>query len=132
MPRKSMRIGPTGSAISLETLVRIDGPDPDAGDYEEWGSLGDVVDEDQLVPFDFIVNEDELKSTVAALLDNLTSEERAVLTLRFGLSDGEAHEHEEIAGIINVPAEEVEQIEAQALFKLRSLTSKRPSRGYVR
>ena len=131
MPRKSMRIGPTGSAISLETLVRIDGSDPDAGDYEEWGHLGELVDEDQLIPSDFIVNEDELKSTVAALLDNLTSEERTVLRLRFGLSEGEAHEHWEIAAIIGMSAEKVKHIEAEALLKLRDLASKRPPRGYV-
>lgn len=54
-----------------------------------------------------------------ALLQRLTDEESAVLTLRFGLRDQVLRSRQEVASELSIPTERVQRLEARALRKLR-------------
>ena len=61
----------------------------------------------------------QLKEQLDEVLDTLTSREKEVLRLHFGLKDGKARTLEEVAKSFNVTRERIRQIEAKALLKLR-------------
>ena len=64
---------------------------------------------------DFIPDDDAL----ADVLKTLTPREAKVLSLRFGLDDGNPKTLEEVGKVFNVTRERIRQIEAKALRKLR-------------
>lgn len=59
---------------------------------------------------------------VQKLLSRLTSREREILELRFGVKNGESHTLNDAAKRFNITRERVRQIEASALKKLRFLS----------
>ena len=61
------------------------------------------------------------KEEITKLLDNLSSRERLVLQLRFGLSDGKNRTLEDIGKMLGLTRERIRQIEKKALSKLRGL-----------
>ena len=70
-------------------------------------------------------NVDEMfrSERVRALLGRMSSREREILELRFGLKDGEIHTLNEEAKRFNITRERVRQIEMAALKKLRVLAT---------
>ena len=64
------------------------------------------------------------------VLDSLSSRERRVLQLRFGLEDGRQRTLEEVGKEFGVTRERIRQIEAKALRKLRHPTRSRKLRDY--
>ena len=86
---------------------------------EDDSHLGDFIEDDTaLSPADsatFSMLREELNNA----LSSLTSRERVVVTLRFGLEDGRARTLEEVGREFNVTRERIRQIEAKALRKLR-------------
>ena len=86
---------------------------------EDDSHLGDFIEDDTaLSPADsatFSMLREELNNA----LSSLTSREREVVTLRFGLEDGRARTLEEVGREFNVTRERIRQIEAKALRKLR-------------
>ena len=86
---------------------------------EDDSHLGDFIEDDTaLSPADsatFSMLREELNNA----LSSLTSSEREVVTLRFGLEDGRARTLEEVGREFNVTRERNRQIEAKALRKLR-------------
>ena len=62
---------------------------------------------------------EELRAAVEFVLNTLTSRERRVLQLRFGLEDGRSRTLEEVGREFGVTRERIRQIEAKALKKLR-------------
>jgi RNA polymerase primary sigma factor len=72
-----------------------------------------------------------LHSDVEDLLDTLTSRERRVLQLRFGLSDGHERTLEEVGKRFGVTRERIRQIEAKALRKLRHPSRSNRLRDYL-
>ena len=71
-----------------------------------------------------------LKEQMDDVLDSLTSRERRVLQLRFGLEDGRQRTLEEVGREFGVTRERIRQIEAKALRKLRHPTRSRKLRDY--
>ena len=61
----------------------------------------------------------ELKETIEELLKTLTEKESKVLTLKFGLADGNEYTLQEIAEQLKLSNERIRQIGAKALRKLR-------------
>ena len=61
------------------------------------------------------------KAEITKLLQNLTSRERLVLQLRFGLSDGKNRTLEDIGKMLGLTRERIRQIEKKAIAKLRGL-----------
>ena len=60
-----------------------------------------------------------LKEQLSEVLKTLTPREEKVLSLRFGLEDGNPKTLEEVGKEFNVTRERIRQIEAKALRKLR-------------
>ena len=60
-----------------------------------------------------------LKEQLADVLKTLTPREEKVLSLRFGLEDGNPKTLEDVGKEFNVTRERIRQIEAKALRKLR-------------
>ncbi|WP_448562519.1 RNA polymerase sigma factor SigC [Trichothermofontia sp.] len=95
-------------AVSLETKV---GKDRDT-------ELGDLLETDALSPEDSLM-QDALRHDLFKLMSDLTSRERDVIQMRFGLSDGQPYSLAEIGRALDLSRERVRQIEAKALQKLR-------------
>ena len=86
---------------------------------EEDSHLGDFIpDDDALAPAD-AASMSLLKEQLADVLKTLTPREAKVLSLRFGLDDGNPKTLEEVGKVFNVTRERIRQIEAKALRKLR-------------
>ncbi len=95
--------------VSLETPIG----------EEEDSHLGDFIpDEEALAPAD-AASMSLLKEQLAEVLKTLTPREEKVLSLRFGLQDGNPKTLEEVGKEFNVTRERIRQIEAKALRKLR-------------
>lgn len=95
-------------SISLETRV---GREKDT-------ELADLLEASEITPEERLTRE-ALQRDVWKLLSELTSRERDVIRLRFGLKDGQMHSLSEIGRALELSRERVRQIEAKALQKLR-------------
>jgi RNA polymerase primary sigma factor len=97
----------------------------------EDSSLADFIEDESIPgPID-TASRELLREQMRDLLDSLSSRERGVLELRFGLDDGQARTLEEVGRIFGVTRERVRQIEAKALRKLRHPKSSRKLRDYL-
>jgi RNA polymerase sigma factor (sigma-70 family) len=65
-----------------------------------------------------LLDEEQLRLARYAL-ESLRERERYVLELRYGLSNGEGHTLQEVADRLSISRERVNQIEKQALNRLR-------------
>ncbi len=107
--------------VSLETPIG----------EEEDSHLGDFIeDEDAPAPPD-VASFTLLKEQLGEVLDSLSSRERDVLRLRFGLEDGRARTLEEVGQVFGVTRERIRQIEAKALRKLRQPSRSKKLRDYL-
>jgi RNA polymerase nonessential primary-like sigma factor len=80
--------------------------------------LGELLEDDGIQPEDF-ANQVALQVDLSHLLAELTPQQREVLTLRFGLNDGQPLTLAKIGHQLNISRERVRQIEREALTKLR-------------
>ncbi|MCL2474655.1 MAG: RNA polymerase sigma factor RpoD [Chloroflexi bacterium] len=98
---------------------------------EEDSHLGDFIeDQNALAPPD-AASRQLLKEQIYNVLSSLTSRERRVLQLRFGLEDGRSRTLEEVGKEFNVTRERIRQIEAKALRKLRHPSRSRQLKDYL-
>ena len=107
--------------VSLETPIG----------EEEDSHLGDFIQDDNVpVPAEaaaFTL----LKEQLVEVLGTLTEREQKVLRLRFGLDDGRGRTLEEVGKEFNVTREQIRQIEAKALRKLRHPSRSRKLKDYL-
>jgi RNA polymerase primary sigma factor len=107
--------------VSLETPIG----------EEEDSHLGDFIeDQGALAPAD-AASQQLLREQVEDVLASLTSRERRVLQLRFGLEDGRSRTLEEVGREFGVTRERIRQIEAKALRKLRHPSRSRKLKDYL-
>jgi len=107
--------------ISLQSVVG-DGEDIAFGDFIEDKSAESPLD---------ITSFTLLKEKLGEVLCSLTTRERRVLELRFGLGDGCARTLEEVGKQFRVTRERIRQIEAKALRKMRHPTRLRQLHGFL-
>ena len=107
-------------AVSLETKV---GKDKDT-------ELGDLLEADDASPEDLLMRE-SLQKDLQNLLAQLTSRERDVIQMRFGLGHGSPYSLAEIGRALDLSRERVRQIEAKALQKLRQPRHRNQVRDYL-
>ncbi|WP_319804202.1 RNA polymerase sigma factor [Nocardioides dongkuii] len=115
-----LRLGPIDQ-LSLDQTI---------GDSET--TLGDLLDEDWWEPgpsdevtFKF------LQEQLNAVLDTLSEREAGVISLRFGLTDGEPKTLDEIGKGYGVTRERIRQIEKKVMSKLRHPSRTRVLRDYL-
>ncbi len=80
--------------------------------------LGEMLEDPGASPEEFVM-QSSLSYDLERLMEELTPQQREVITLRFGLSDGQALTLAKIGEILNISRERVRQIEREALTKLR-------------
>ena len=97
--------------VSLATLIGDDST-------TEIGNL--IEDKSSDAPPD-AVSKDMTKDEINSLLDNLSTREKLVIQLRFGLSDGKNRTLEEIGKMLGLTRERIRQIEKKAINKLRGI-----------
>ena len=107
--------------VSLETPV---------GEEEDAHLEDFIQDEEAGVPVDE-AGRQLLRRELMNVLKSLTPREERVLTLRFGLEDGQARTLEELGKEFNVTRERIRQIEAKALRKLRHPSRAKRLRDYL-
>lgn len=107
-------------SISLDTKV---GKDKDT-------ELGDLLETDEVSPEDMLMRE-SLQKDLQHLLSDLSSRERDVIRLRYGLGDGNPYSLAEIGRALDLSRERVRQIEAKALQKLRQPKRRNRVRDYL-
>ncbi|MBD2300057.1 RNA polymerase sigma factor, RpoD/SigA family [Nostoc sp. FACHB-87] len=80
--------------------------------------LGEMLEDPGASPEEFVM-QTSLSSDLERVMAELTPQQREVITLRFGLIDGQALTLARIGEILNISRERVRQIEREALNKLR-------------
>jgi len=98
---------------------------------EDNSSLGDFIEDDSLLGPAAAASSQLLKEQMKDSLNSLTTRERRVLVLRFGLEDGQSRTLEEVGLKFGVTRERIRQIEAKALRKLRHPTRSRKLKDYL-
>lgn len=107
-------------SVSLETKV---GTDKDT-------ELGDLLETEDVTPEELLMRE-SLHRDLQQLLADLTSRERDVISMRYGLGDGHPYSLAEIGRALELSRERVRQIEAKALQKLRQPKRRNRVRDYL-
>ncbi len=107
-------------SVSLETKV---GKERDT-------ELGDLLETDSITPEETLMRE-SLHRDLQQLLTDLTTRERDVIQMRFGLGDGNPYSLAEIGRALDLSRERVRQIEAKALQKLRQPKRRNRVRDYL-
>jgi RNA polymerase nonessential primary-like sigma factor len=80
--------------------------------------LGDLLEDTGTSPEDFAL-QSSLRTDLEAMMTDLTEQQRQVLSLRFGLENGQSLTLAKIGECLNISRERVRQIEREALTKLR-------------
>jgi RNA polymerase nonessential primary-like sigma factor len=80
--------------------------------------LGELLEDDGISPEDFTVQK-AMRQDIETVMADLNAQQQEVLTLRFGLADGQPMTLSKIGEHLNISRERVRQIEREALTKLR-------------
>jgi RNA polymerase primary sigma factor len=107
--------------ISLHTPLGED------GDSE----LGDVIEDSEAIQPGEAVSFTLLQEQLHSVLGTLTEREAGVVSMRFGLTDGQPKTLEEIGKVYGVTRERIRQIESKTMSKLRHPSRSRMLRDYL-
>jgi RNA polymerase nonessential primary-like sigma factor len=80
--------------------------------------LGEMLEDTGATPEDFVM-QTSLSYDLERIMSELTPQQKEVITLRFGLVDGQSLTLAKIGEVLNISRERVRQIEREALNKLR-------------
>jgi RNA polymerase primary sigma factor len=86
---------------------------------DEDNSLAEIVEDESTTPPDQSIETSLMSSDIRQALSALTPRERDVLTLRFGLNDGQPKTLEQVGKLVGITRERTRQIELKALRALR-------------
>jgi len=107
--------------ISLHTPLGEDGD-------SEFGDL--IEDSEAIVPSE-AVNFTLLQEQLQDVLDTLSEREAGVVSMRFGLTDGQTKTLDEIGRVYGVTRERIRQIESKTMSKLRHPSRSQVLRDYL-
>ncbi len=94
-------------------------------------TLGDLIPDDTALSPSEAVSRRLLTEEVASAMSALTPREVEVLSLRFGLKDGQGHTLDEIGEELGFTRERIRQLEMQALRKLRDSNATQHLHAYL-
>jgi RNA polymerase primary sigma factor len=121
-PEKVVEVQKYGrEPISLHTPLGEDGD-------SEFGDL--IEDSEAVVPAE-AVNFTLLQEQLHDVLDTLTEREAGVVSMRFGLTDGQPKTLDEIGKVYGVTRERIRQIESKTMSKLRHPSRSQVLRDYL-
>lgn len=98
---------------------------------EDGSNLADFIEDSQAVAPADAAAQRMLGKALQEALDELSDREKAVVRLRFGLDDGQAHTLEEVGREFGVTRERIRQIESKTLAKLRHPHRSQKLRDYL-
>ncbi len=128
------RLGPPITPERVREIIKVS-QDPVSLETpmgeEEDSHLGDFLPDDAALQPADAASHQLLKEQVMDVLNSLTSRERKVLELRFGLDDGRSRTLEEVGREFQVTRERIRQIEAKALRKLRHPSRSKKLKDYL-
>jgi RNA polymerase nonessential primary-like sigma factor len=114
---KEMELTPRQIREYLERARQPLSLDLRVGDNQDT-ELADLLEDDGPSPEDFAV-QSSLRNELELLMEDLTPQQKEVLSLRFGLQDGQSMTLAKIGDLLQISRERVRQIEREALSKLR-------------
>ncbi|WP_242886902.1 RNA polymerase sigma factor [Actinomadura litoris] len=121
-PEKVVEVQKYGrEPISLHTPLGEDGD-------SEFGDL--IEDSEAIVPAD-AVSFTLLQEQLHSVLDTLSEREAGVVSMRFGLTDGQPKTLDEIGKVYGVTRERIRQIESKTMSKLRHPSRSQVLRDYL-
>lgn len=85
----------------------------------ECDELGEFIADEQTATADELAARGDNASIALEMLSTLNEQEREVLSLRFGLHDGDLHTMDEIGRAAGLTKQRIQQIESRAFAKLR-------------
>ena len=107
--------------ISLHT------PLGEEGDSE----FGDLIEDSEAIQPGEAVSFTLLQEQLHAVLDTLSEREAGVVSMRFGLTDGQPKTLDEIGQVYGVTRERIRQIESKTMLKLRHPSRSQALRDYL-
>lgn len=108
----------------MQLIRKTQSLDTPIGNKEE-GSLKDLIEDESSLSPSKVTEGIMRHEQIMEWLEYLTDNEKKVISLRFGLEDGEAQTLEVIGKEFGLTRERVRQIEASALNKLRFITKRK-------
>lgn len=87
---------------------------------EDNNSFHDILEDTKNKPTDFIINNELYKVSIKNLFSVLSEKQQIVMTLLFGLEDGDNKNLIEVSEIVGMSREGVRQIRDKSLIKLRN------------
>ena len=93
--------------------------------------FGDFIEDEAAESPINAATQEMLKEKIDQVLETLTTREREVVKLRYGLGDGYTYTLEEVGRIFKVTRERVRQIEAKAVRKLQHPVRSRQLEGFL-
>lgn len=83
-------------------------------------SFHDILEDTKIKPTDYIINNELYKDSIKNLFNILSEKQQIVMTLLFGLEDGDNKNLIEVSEIVGMSREGVRQIRDKSLIKLRN------------
>jgi RNA polymerase primary sigma factor len=107
--------------ISLDSTIGEDGET----------SIGDLIEDTDAPEASELVDRQLMADQLRHALDALTPREATIMSMRFGLYDGNPHTLDEIGKALGLTRERIRQLEKQSLSKLRHPSRAQPLLDYA-
>jgi len=121
-PEKVVEVQKYGrEPISLHTPLGED------GDSE----FGDLIEDSEAIQPGEAVSFTLLQEQLHSVLDTLSEREAGVVSMRFGLTDGQPKTLDEIGKVYGVTRERIRQVESKSMLKLRHPSRSQQLRDYL-
>src|SRR5690348_202988 len=108
-------------------LISLNTPLGEDGDSE----FGDLIEDSEAIQPDEAVSFTLLQEQLHSVLGTLSEREAGVVSLRFGLADGQPKTLDEIGTLYGVSRERIRQIESKTMYKLRHSSRSKRLRDFL-